>query len=260
MNKLITYLTDTKNLKLMKKTTFLLFAAMHLLLMSCNENKLDNNPIDENMRKLPKRTVGLAVYPDGSSLIIGPDETYQYDDLYRLDKVVDADGRILRLTYNSDNTPAKFGNTAYRYTEDTIFVDNGSYQSIDTLILNSEDQLVKRMNKGYDYDYSYKYDSNGNLIEINNNGSELVKMGYSKLPSIWEHVNMPGWFICYHFGDYHNLNGNMVLKYTQSKKEATTNISYELNSDSLPHITTHTMISPHGEFINEYYYEYISVK
>jgi|GEM_PF-5118510 len=182
--------------------------------------------------------------------------SYEYDSQYRVIKETHKEGNetyLLTFEYDGEGRLQKeikdSYTTTYTYNKDTVFVKEGEY-SVDTLIINDKNQIVKSLNYGLT---TFQYNADGTLASSesessssdgNYKSSTTNKYTYDKKKGAFADVNILSWQTFriledVMVGHISNITQEEWTYNKQNPDEETTDsgkyvISYSYNKDGYP--------------------------
>jgi len=248
----------------MKKFFTILTTATILAMMVVSCNDKDENPIDNEVRKLPSKVMTILTNVTTGDL---RNDTvfYEYDNENRLVKIIRSRPgsgpehnftTIYEYTNNVlskaiSNLGGNLTETTYYYADNQIFAINSSSDTMVLTIVNEQlEKIVIRRNGTEFSSISFTYDSDGNMISMGGPNTPTTFYEYSGIKSVFRHVNIPSWFA---------FTINVGSRYMVSKTTMGTiisNFTYEVDEDG--YVTTQTRTSSND--VSPTTYEYILAK
>jgi len=258
----------------MKKILTILTAATIVAMFGVACNDKDENPTDNEVKKLPSKiTNGRPQSSNPSHWIF----SFNYDDQNRLTKIVSdsTSAGTLDIFYNTDNTIKKMeqilrnGRTTvitFQYNGNQVFAETVSNNpsnpsGIDTLWLNDNGQMIQLNSYWF-----FEYNSNGNVIKYRWAGSipYEIEATYTDIPAVWRYANIPAWIFdqnieWFSFMDPFTITkGYMIKETNRISPNLKSRYSYTLDKDGYPETATYNYTT--NTYDHAFTIEYILAK
>jgi RHS repeat-associated protein len=187
----------------------------------------------------PSRSITIhydaSANPDYSINVMGDSVKYQYDNMHNLNKVIDEEGYVFDVAYNSCmnvsgivtpvNTMTVIMDTALKTTTTSMTV-SGVVQSTTYKYDNSEN-IIEQIGNCCGYHTLYAYDVDKNVIQKTDAMNYVTNYTYDNKGNRLEETDPVGDKIIYTYGAFSNV------VQVKDKKNNITNYTYDVNGNLL---------------------------